>query len=403
MARASRARTGSGSKQLNLPLGYRYSALYAGIRKVTKADLALIVSDTPATAAAVFTTNLVQAAPVRLARNNLEASGGVVRAVLINAGNANCATRTGDKVALATTKALAKELKCPASHVFPASTGVIGVEMEANKVVEAVPELVEGLDAGNFDAAADAIMTTDLVRKTAATEVAGIRIAGMTKGSGMIHPNMATTLAFVMTDATVTAASLRVMLKRAVERSYNRLSVDGDMSTNDTLLVMANGASGKRITQANRAVFEEALAEVCESLARQIAADGEGAQKLVEIEVSGARDNETAARIARAIANSPLVKTAIAGGDPNWGRILSAAGASGAMFDPETVDIWLQGVKVCRRGLAAQYDEGSLVKALSQREIGMKFQIGGNGVGQARFWTCDLTEGYIKINGSYRT
>lgn len=403
MVRASRARTGSGSNQLKLPLGYRYSALYAGIRKVTKADLALIVSDPPANAAAVFTTNLVQAAPVRLARNNLEASGGVVRAVLINAGNANCATRTGDKVALATTKALARELKCPASHVFPASTGVIGVEMEANKVVEAVPELLQGLDAGQFDAAADAIMTTDLVRKTAMTEVAGIRIAGMTKGSGMIHPNMATTLAFVMTDAAVTAASLRVMLKRAVERSYNRLSVDGDMSTNDTLLVMANGASGKRVTQANRAVFEEALAEVCESLARQIAADGEGAQKLVEIEVAGARDNETAARIARAIANSPLVKTAIAGGDPNWGRILSAAGASGAIFDPAMVDIWLQGVKVCRKGLAAQYDESALIEALHGRDIGMKFHIAGGGLGQARFWTCDLTKGYIDINGSYRT
>ncbi len=388
---------------MKLPLGYRYSALYAGIRKVTKADVALIVSDPPAAAAAVFTTNLVQAAPVKLARNNLEASGGIVRAVLVNAGNANCATRTGDKVALATTKALAKALNCPASHIFPASTGVIGVEMEANKIVEAAPELVEGLGIDNFDAAADAILTTDLVRKTASTEVDGMRIAGMTKGSGMIHPNMATTLAFVMTDAAVTVASLRVMLRRAVERSYNRLSVDGDMSTNDTLLVMANGASGRKVAAANRAVFEEALAEVCESLARQIAADGEGAKKLVEIQVTGGRDNETAARIARAIANSPLVKTAIAGGDPNWGRILSAAGASGASFEPEAVDIWLQGVKVCRKGLAAQFDEDALGKKLHGREINLRFQIAGGGTGKARFWTCDLTEGYIRINGSYRT
>jgi glutamate N-acetyltransferase/amino-acid N-acetyltransferase len=384
-------------------LGYRYSALYAGIRKTTKADVALIVSDPSASAAAVFTTNLVQAAPVKLARNNLEASGGIVRAVLVNAGNANCATRTGDKVALATTKALAKELKCPASHIFPASTGVIGVEMEANKIVEAVPELLSGLSADGFDLAADAILTTDLVRKTASTEVEGIRIAGMTKGSGMIHPNMATTLAFVMTDASVTVASLRVMLKRAVERSYNRLSVDGDMSTNDTLLVMANGASGKRVTTANRAVFEEALSEVCESLARQIAADGEGAKRLVEIQVSGTRDNESAARIARAVANSPLVKTAIAGADPNWGRILSSAGASGAQFDPEAVDIWLQGVRVCRKGLAAQYDEVALIKKLRQRQIELRFHIAGEGTGKARFWTCDLTEGYIEINGSYRT
>lgn len=388
---------------MKLPQGYRYSALYAGIRKTSKPDVAVIVSDPPAAAAAVFTTNLVQAAPVKLARNNLEASGGVVRAVLVNAGNANCATRTGDRVALATTRALAKELKCPASHIFPASTGVIGVEMEANKIVEAVPELVSGLSARAFDQAADAILTTDLVRKTASTEIDGIRIAGMTKGSGMIHPNMATTLAFVMTDAAIPAASLRGMLNRAVERSYNRLSVDGDMSTNDTLLVMANGASGKRVSQSNRAVFEEALTEVCESLARQIAADGEGARRLVEIEVSGARDNEAAARIARAIANSPLVKTAIAGADPNWGRILSSAGASGAQFDPASVDIWLQGVRVCRKGLAAQYDEAALTKKMRTREIGLRFEISDAGQGRARFWTCDFTEGYIKINGSYRT
>lgn len=388
---------------MKLPQGYRYSALYAGIRKTSKPDVAVIVSDPPAAAAAVFTTNLVQAAPVKLARNNLEASGGVVRAVLVNAGNANCATRTGDRVALATTRALAKELKCPASHIFPASTGVIGVEMEANKIVEAVPELVSGLSAKAFDQAADAILTTDLVRKTASTEIDGIRIAGMTKGSGMIHPNMATTLAFVMTDAAIPAASLRGMLNRAVERSYNRLSVDGDMSTNDTLLVMANGASGKRVSQSNRAVFEEALTEVCESLARQIAADGEGARRLVEIEVSGARDNEAAALIARAIANSPLVKTAIAGADPNWGRILSSAGASGAQFDPASVDIWLQSVRVCRKGLAAQYDESALTKKMRAREVGLRFEISGAGRGRARFWTCDFTEGYIKINGSYRT
>jgi glutamate N-acetyltransferase / amino-acid N-acetyltransferase len=206
-----------------------------------------------------------------------------------------------------------------------------------------------------------------------------------------------------MTDASVSAASLRVMLKRAVERSYNRLSVDGDMSTNDTLLVMANGASGRKVSQSNRAVFEEALAEVCESLAMQIASDGEGARKLVDIRVTGGRDNETAARIARAIANSPLVKTAIAGGDPNWGRILSAAGASGAAFIPEAVDILLQGVRVCRKGLAANYDEDALIKRLKEREIDLRFQIAGEATGQARFWTCDLTEGYIEINGSYRT
>jgi glutamate N-acetyltransferase/amino-acid N-acetyltransferase len=388
---------------VKLPLGYRYSALYAGIRKVAKPDLALIVSDTPATAAAVFTTNRVQAAPVRLSRKNLEASGGLMRAVLINAGNANCATRTGEKVALSTTRALAKALRCPAAHIAPASTGVIGVELDATKILKALPKLVSGLRPGAFAAAADAMLTTDTVRKTASAEIDGIRIAGMTKGSGMIHPNMATTLAFVMTDASLPVATLRMMLKRAVERSYNRLSVDGDMSTNDMLLVMANGVSGRKVTAANREAFEETLSKVCESLARQIAADGEGAKKLVEIEVSGARDNETAALIARAIANSPLVKTAFAGADPNWGRILSSAGASGADFDPAAVDIWLQGVRVCRKGLAANYDESALIRKLGERELMVRFSAGDGGSGHARFWTCDLTEGYIEINASYRT
>lgn len=388
---------------MQLPLGYRYAALYAGIRKAEKPDLALIVSDTPAAAAAVFTVNRVQAAPVVLSRRNLEASGGVVRAVLVNAGNANCATRTGEKVAVATTKALGKILKCPAAHVLPASTGVIGVELNPALITNALPELVAELNAESFLNAADAILTTDLVRKVAFAEVDGMRIAAMTKGSGMIHPNMATTLAFVVTDAAIPVASLRMMLRRAVDRSYNHLSVDGDMSTNDTLLVMANGASGRKVNTANRGRFEEALTKVCESLAQQIARDGEGAGKFVEIDVAGARDNETATRIARAIANSPLVKTAIAGEDANWGRILSSAGASGAAFEPSTVSIYFQGVRVCKGGLAANYNEAALTEKLKSKEIAIRFVIEGSGTGTSRFWTCDLTHGYIDINGSYRT
>lgn len=385
---------------MNLPLGFRYSALYAGIRKVAKPDLALIVADAPAAAAAVYTTNKVQAAPVRLGRAHLKESGGTARAVLVNAGNANCATRTGDRVALATAKALARALRCKTHEVLPSSTGVIGVELDPALITNALPALVNGLSAERFLDAADAILTTDLVRKVAFAEVGGARIAGMTKGSGMIHPGMATTLAYVMTDAVIAPAALRAHLKAAVGRSYNRLSVDGDMSTNDTLLVMASGATG---VKPKKDAFQAALDEVCQSLAQQIARDGEGAQKFVEIEVTGARDEGSAERIARAIANSPLVKTAIAGSDPNWGRILCAAGYSGAEFDPSQVDIWLQGVKVCRKGLAAPFDEDALTKKLDAKDCLIRFRIAGAGQGSAKFWTCDLTHGYIDINASYRT
>lgn len=385
---------------MNLPLGFRYSAVYAGIRKVQKPDLALIVSDAPAQAAAVFTTNRVQAAPVIVARRHLEISGGQAHAALVNAGNANCATRTGERVALQTSRAAAKRLGCRPEHVLPASTGVIGVELDPRLILDHLDSLVAGLSPERFFDAADAILTTDLVRKVAAAGVQGARIAGMTKGSGMIHPNMATTLAFVVTDAEVPARQLRGHLKAAVERSYNRLSVDGDMSTNDMLLVMANGLSGRRVA---REPFQQALDEVCQSLARQIARDGEGAQKFVEIRVEGAASERAAAQIARAIANSPLVKTAIAGSDPNWGRILAAAGYSGVPFDPSRVDIDLQRVRVCRGGLAAPFDEAALKQALDGKDVGIRFVIRGGGPGTAVFWTCDLTHGYIDINASYRT
>jgi glutamate N-acetyltransferase/amino-acid N-acetyltransferase len=388
---------------VNLPAGYRYAAVYAGIRKVEKNDLALIVSDTPAAAAAVFTSNRVQAAPVVLARRHLEATGGAARAVLVNAGNANCATRSGDRVAAASCQAAAKALQVEPEQVLPASTGVIGVELNARLIVNALPGLVQRLSAERFGEVAESILTTDTVKKTAFAEAAGARFAGLTKGAGMIHPNMATTLAFVVTDAAIGAPALRAMLRRAAAATYNRLSVDGDMSTNDTLLVLANGASGVRATSRNRGALEEALTGVCRSLARQIARDGEGARKLVEITVRGARNTAAAEKIARAIANSPLVKTAIAGSDPNWGRVLCAAGYSGAAFDPAQADIRMQGVWVCRRGLAAPFDEAGLSKRLDAPECAIDFRLRGPGTGTATFWTCDYTEGYIRINASYRT
>jgi glutamate N-acetyltransferase/amino-acid N-acetyltransferase len=392
---------------MNLPLGYRYATLYAGIRKVEKDDVALIVSGVPAAAAAVFTQNRVQAAPVRLSRKHLAASRGKVGALIVNAGNANCATRTGDRVALKCCRAIAKQLRLPVTQVLPASTGVIGVEMDAAKITHNAGRLAASLSAEGFDAVARAIMTTDLVPKTAYADVAAgrgvVRMAGMAKGSGMIHPLMATTLAFVFTDAAIPAAALRGILARAVERSFNRLSVDGDTSTNDTLVLMANGASGIAPRGRDLAAFEQATTKVLQTLAQQIARDGEGAKKLVTIDVSGAKNDAAAAAIARAIANSPLVKTAFAGADPNWGRILSAAGNSGAAFDPGKVDIRMQGVPVCKSGVAADFPEDGLKQKLGAPDVQVEFRIGGTGKGQARFWTCDLTEGYIQINASYRT
>ena len=385
---------------MSLPIGFRFASTYAGIRKVEKDDVALIVSDRPAVAAAMFTKNLVVAAPVEIARRNLKSSRGIARAILVNAGNANCATRTGEKVALQTVRAAAKALGVKPEYVLPASTGVIGVEMDGSKIIAALPKLVDSLDAWNFDAAASAIMTTDLVPKTAYAGVKGARMAGMTKGSGMIQPNMATTLGFVITDAVVSPGVLRAALKKAVDRSYHRLTVDGDTSTNDTVAVLANGASGIR---PSAKAFETALTSVLESLAMQIARDGEGAKKLVVIDVEGARNEADAARIARSIANSPLVKTAIAGSDPNWGRIIAAAGYSGIEFDPRRADIEMQGIAVCRSGLAANFNEDELKKKLDEPECHIRLVLRGAGRGRARFWTCDFTEGYIRINASYRT
>jgi glutamate N-acetyltransferase/amino-acid N-acetyltransferase len=297
-------------------------------------------------------------------------------------------------------KAVAKALGCKPDEILPASTGVIGVELDARPIVRALPKLVSCLDAQHFEAAAGAIMTTDTVSKTAWVEIKGVKIAGMTKGAGMIQPNMATTLGFVVTDAVVTVGVLKAALKRGIARSYNRISVDGDTSTNDTVAVLANGASG---IKPSAKAFEEALTSVLESLAIQIARDGEGARKLVTIDVEGAANERAAAQIARAIANSPLVKTAIAGSDPNWGRILSAAGNSGVRFEPATVDIEMQGVRVCRGGLAANFSEEALKDKLDARECSIRFSMAGKGRGRARFWTCDLTEEYIRINASYRT
>jgi glutamate N-acetyltransferase/amino-acid N-acetyltransferase len=392
---------------VNLPLGFRYAATYAGIRKEEIPDLALIVADKPAQAAAVFTQNVIQAAPVRLARRHLEKSHGKVAAVLVNAGNANCATRTGERVAVETSRALAKKLKTKTEFVLPASTGVIGVELNAKRIIGAVPKLAATLSPDAFESVARAIMTTD-TRVKIATESISLRkgvihVAGMTKGSGMIHPNMATTLGFVMTDAEVRAKDLKLILRRATETSYNSLSVDGDTSTNDMVALLASGGSEVKPDGKDRELFASAVSSVMENLAQQIAQDGEGARKLIVIRVSGFKASGEARRVARSIANSPLVKTAIAGSDANWGRILAAAGYSGVPFKPENTDVYLQNVLVCRGGLAADYDEVALKQRLDESRVEIRLVLKRCGKAEARFFTCDLTEGYIQINGSYRT
>ncbi|MCW5982638.1 MAG: bifunctional glutamate N-acetyltransferase/amino-acid acetyltransferase ArgJ [Bryobacteraceae bacterium] len=389
---------------MNLPAGYRYASLYAGIRSERKDDLALILSDAEASAGAMFTTNRVQASPVKLARKHLSAARGKARAILVNAGNANCATRTGDKVALQCCRAVAAALKAPVTQVLPASTGVIGVELDPSPITGKIPQLIQGLSPERFADVAAAIMTTDTVPKMAASDAAHkrglVKIAGVAKGAGMIHPNMATMLCFVVTDAALEPFELWEALVPSVEHSFHRLSIDGDTSTNDAVIVLANGASGEK---PDRKRFQQALTDVLQQLAVKIARDGEGARKLITVDVTGAPNDGAAARIARSVANSPLVKTAIAGEDANWGRVLAAAGYAGIPFDPARVDVYIQGIRVCRSGLAAPFSERALEVKLGAPECEIRVAMHGRGKGKARFWTCDFTEGYIHVNADYRT
>jgi len=385
------------------PRGFLFSAVAAGVRKDGRVDLGLIVSERPASAAGVFTTNRVAAAPVLLCRRHLAAGRGMARAIVANSGNANCATPNGARVAERTASAAAQLLNIEPRHVLVASTGVIGLPMLEEQIPNALPRAVERLSPESFEEVARAIMTTDTRPKLAFRAMGkgprAARVLGMAKGAGMIHPRMATMLAFVMTDAAAAPARLQRLTAAAAARTFNRISVDGDTSTNDTLFVLANGAAGP-VAEARLA---KALEEVMGELAVAIAGDGEGARKLVKIEVQGARNEAQAETLARAIANSPLVKTAIAGGDPNWGRILSAAGASGASFDPARATIILNAVTVCRRGVAADFDEEALGRSLaSARQVDLRLLLGA-GRARVRFYTCDLTEEYVRINASYRT
>jgi glutamate N-acetyltransferase/amino-acid N-acetyltransferase len=408
--------------QFLIPRGFRFGAARAGLKQSGRTDFAVIVADVAASAAAAFTGNRVQAAPLTVDQQHLRATGCKVRAVVINAGNANCAVgQAGLDAARATCKAAAEVFRCRAEEIFPSSTGVIGVPLPAEKLIAALPGLAASLgsESDHFQQVAEAILTTDTVEKTAfarmevtTPEIDGpgeikqeIRIAALCKGSGMIHPQLvphATMLVYILTDAAIEPAALDEYLRRAIHLSFNRISVDGDTSTNDTVLLLASGASGAAVGPGN-AEFANALQHVCTSLARQIVADGEGVSHVVELRINGAASDEDALRAAKAIAHSPLVKTAWAGCDPNWGRLIAAIGYSGAAIDPERIDIWFGDQRICRDGgRAAEYDETAAHAYLQIREFVITIDLNQGG-SSCVFWTTDLTHEYIRINADYTT
>jgi glutamate N-acetyltransferase/amino-acid N-acetyltransferase len=407
----------SNQSEFVMPRGFRFGAAKAGLKKSGRTDFALIVADAPASAAAVFTANQVTAAPLIVNKEHLRATGGKVRVVAINAGNANCAAgQAGLDAARATCQAAAQLFGCRPEEVFPSSTGIIGVPLPAEKLIAALPGLAAGMGAdwGHFQQAAQAILTTDTVEKTAFArleasdpdgELREVRIGAFCKGAGMIYPRLvphATMLVYILTDADLSPAALEGYLRQAVEVSFNRISVDGDTSTNDTVLLLASGASGA-VVGPEDAAFAAALTQVSTSLARQIVADGEGVTHLVELHIEGAATDADALKVATAIAHSPLVKTAWAGGDPNWGRLMAAIGYSGAQIDPERIDIWFGELGICRDGgRAPEYDEATAHAYLAQREFSIAIQL-HQGPGCCVFWTTDLTHEYVSINADYST
>jgi glutamate N-acetyltransferase/amino-acid N-acetyltransferase len=390
------------------PKGYLAGTAQCGLKK-NGADLAIIFTERPAVAAAVFTQNLAQAAPVLVSREHLRYR--THRAIVINSGGANaCTGEAGLEDARATARLVAEYFNCDDREVLVASTGVIGVRLDMAKVESGVREATGQLSRESGAQVAEAMMTTDTRPKRAAKSVKlggkVVKFAGVAKGAGMIHPNMATLLAFVTTDAAIGKAALQSALKRAVDQSFNRISVDGDTSTNDTLAVLANGAAEndpiRKPEGADFELFAKSLSEVCRDLAIQVARDGEGARKLITIRVHRAPNARDAATIAATIATSPLVKTAIAGADANWGRILAAAGRSGVKFDVSKVDIKLDDLTVARRGIGLSFDEARARAILNRDEVTITFDM-RQGDAEITEWTCDMTEDYIRINADYRS
>lgn len=393
---------------VSAPAGFRAAGVACGIKKSGNLDLALIVSDSPASGAAVFTTNKAQAAPVLVSKTRLEASGGRTRVVVINSGCANaCTGPDGLRTAEVMADAAARAVNADASEVLVASTGVIGVSLDRRRVTDGIASAASGLVRNGGAAAARAIMTTDPFPKEAAVEVttAGgtFRVGGIAKGSGMIEPLMATMLGVVTTDAAVSPALLQRALAAVTDVTFNAISVDGECSTNDCVFVLANGASGVAIGDGDFDLLVEALRQVCEPLAIGIVRGGEGATKLVTIEVTGGRNGVEAKQAARAIANSPLVKTAVHGADPNWGRLVAVVGRAGVAFDLERARVRIGDVELFSDG--RPYDERAQEASthLQGKDVSLHVDLGTGGSGAARMWTCDLSAEYVKINAEYRT
>ena len=399
------------------PAGFRFGAVRAGIKPSGKPDFACTYAVEGTTAAAVFTSNRMMAAPVLVGRDHLRRSGGRVRFIAVNAGNANCATgEQGIEACLSVCKAAAEEFSCPTEEVIPSSTGIIGVPLPAEKLVAALPGIATqlGESSAHVQQFAEAILTTDTRAKIASLEInigdKRVRLFGVAKGAGMIAPQLvphATMLVYIFTDANVAAPDLQKFLNDAIELTFNCISIDGDTSTNDTVLLLASGASGVSVAHSTQdqasKTFSGALLKICGSLARQIIDDGEGAGHVIELAIEGASSAEDAKRIARSIANSPLVKTAFAGCDPNWGRILAAAGYSGAPIYPGRASIWIGGLPVCVNGRAAQdFDKNKVHEAMLQRTVNVRVDL-GMGHGSCEFLTCDLTAEYVRINAEYST
>jgi glutamate N-acetyltransferase / amino-acid N-acetyltransferase len=390
-------------KKISLPAGFSFSAACAGIKTSGRPDLALVEACPGTTAAAVFTRNRVVAAPLAVGRASLAASRGRVRAVIVNSGNANCATgEAGIRACQEVCLNLARE-------IFPSSTGIIGVPLPVEKIVAKLPELTAGRQATRQGIAdfARAIMTTDTRPKLACATVysgkTAVNMLGIAKGAGMIHPQLATMLVYLFTDAAAGPTELKRLLRDSCEQTFNCISIDGDTSTNDTVLLLASGRSGVSLHQPSaREKFSEALLQVCQSLAEQIVSDGEGVKHVIHLSVEQAKNREEARQVAQTVAHSLLVKTAWAGADPNWGRILAAIGRSGSALDPAKVSVEIGDQTVCRRGVGCGFDEKRAHRALAQPVCEVRISL-GRGKASLKFMTTDLTTEYVRINADYST
>lgn len=393
---------------VSAPRGFRASGVACGIKSSGAPDLALIACDVPAAAAAVFTTNLAQAAPILVSREHLRSSRGGIRGVVVNSGCANaCTGADGRDHARQMCELTARALRCDPPEVLVASTGVIGVTLPMGNVARGIDEAVRSLSPDGGPSAARAIMTTDPFPKEAAFEVhadaGSFRIGGIAKGSGMIEPLMATMLGFVTLDAEVAPDLLQQALRAACDDTFNAITVDGECSTNDCVFALASGASGVTLTEADLPFLTDALRQVCEPLAIGIVRGGEGATKLIAVRVVGAKSDVEARQAARAIANSPLVKTAIHGGDPNWGRLVAVMGRSGSGFVLERAAVRIGPVELFRDGMPYDDRAPQAAEHLSGQDIHIEVDLGTGGEGKSHMWTCDLSAEYVRINAEYRT